>query len=84
MLQFHVELCCVESNVVHKVRRYIQLFVASELVSDVEVTLGGLARDRPSKSRKRPRHYSTSRSMICNRSCEPSPEIRKKSYTPSS
>ncbi len=36
MLQFHVELCCIESNVAHKVRRYINLFVASELVSDVE------------------------------------------------
>ncbi len=30
MLQFHVELCCIESNVAHKVRRYIHLFVASE------------------------------------------------------
>jgi hypothetical protein len=36
MLQFHVALCCVERNVAHKVRRYIHLFVASELVSDVE------------------------------------------------
>ena len=36
MLQFHVEPCCIESNVAHKVRRYINLFVASELVSDVE------------------------------------------------
>jgi hypothetical protein len=36
MLQFHVEHCCIESNVAHKVRRYIHLFVASELVSDVE------------------------------------------------
>jgi len=36
MLQFHAELCCTESNVAHKVRRYIHLFVASELVSDVE------------------------------------------------
>jgi len=46
MLQFHAELCCIESNVAHlsacdhaqagKVRRYIHLFVASELVSDVE------------------------------------------------
>ena len=46
MLQFHAELCCIESNVAHlsacdhaqagKVRRYIQLFVASELASDVE------------------------------------------------
>jgi len=35
MLQFHVEFCCIESNVAHKVRRYIHLFVASELVSDV-------------------------------------------------
>ena len=35
MLQFYVELCCSESNVVHKVRRYVPLFVASELVSDV-------------------------------------------------
>ena len=29
-------LCSIGSNVAHKVRRYIQLFVASELVSDVE------------------------------------------------
>ncbi len=36
MLQFRVELCCIESNVAHKVRRYIHLFVASELVSDIE------------------------------------------------
>jgi len=36
MLQFYVELCCIESNVAHKVQRYINLFVASELVSDVE------------------------------------------------
>ena len=31
----HIELCCIESNVAHKVQRYIHLFVASELVSDV-------------------------------------------------
>ena len=37
MLQFHIELSCIETNVAHKVRRYIQPFVASELVSDVEV-----------------------------------------------
>ena len=36
MLQFNVELCRIGSNVAHKVRRYIHLFVASELVSDVE------------------------------------------------
>jgi len=36
MLQFDVELCRIESNVAHKVQRYINLFVASELVSDVE------------------------------------------------
>jgi len=36
MLQFDVEFCCIGSNVAHKVRRYIHLFVASELVSDVE------------------------------------------------
>jgi hypothetical protein len=36
MLQFHVEYCCIESNVAHKVQRYINLFVASELASDVE------------------------------------------------
>jgi hypothetical protein len=36
MLQFHAELCCIASNVAHKVRRYIHLFVASELASDVE------------------------------------------------
>jgi hypothetical protein len=36
MLQFRVELCYIESNVAHKVRRYIHLFVASEPVSDVE------------------------------------------------
>jgi len=30
MLQFYVELCCIESNVAHKVQRYINLFVASE------------------------------------------------------
>jgi len=36
MLRFHVELCCIESNVAHKVRRYIHFFVASELVSEVE------------------------------------------------
>jgi len=35
MLRFHVELCCIENNVAHKVQRYINLFVASELVSDV-------------------------------------------------
>ena len=28
-------LCSIGSNVAHKVRRYIHLFVASELVSDV-------------------------------------------------
>jgi len=37
MLQSHVEFCCIRSNVAHKVRRYTPLFVASELVSDVEV-----------------------------------------------
>jgi len=36
MLQFNVGFCRIGSNVAHKVRRYIQLFVASELVSDVE------------------------------------------------
>jgi len=36
MLQFDAELCCIASNVVRKVRRYIHLFVASELVSDAE------------------------------------------------
>ena len=46
MLQSRVEFHCIGSNFVHlfaswtrqvgKVRRYIQLFVASELVSDVE------------------------------------------------
>ena len=50
MLQFHVERCCIESNVAHKVRRYIHLFIApggvintkrsitppKELASDVE------------------------------------------------
>ncbi len=36
MLQFDVALCCARDNVAHKVRRYIHLFVASELVSDVE------------------------------------------------
>ena len=41
MLQFYVVLCCIESNVAHKVQRYIHLFVASGachawLVSDVE------------------------------------------------
>jgi len=35
MLQFDVGVCRIGSNVAHKVRRYIQLFVASELVSDV-------------------------------------------------
>jgi len=35
MLQCHVELCLIEINVAHKVRRYIQLFVASEPISDV-------------------------------------------------
>ena len=35
MLQFHVELCCIENNVAHKVQRYINLFVAPELASDV-------------------------------------------------
>ena len=34
MLQF-IGCCCSESNVAHKVQRYIKLFVASELVSDV-------------------------------------------------
>jgi len=34
--RFHVELCCTGSNVAHKVQRYIDLFVASELVSDVD------------------------------------------------
>jgi len=42
MLQFHVELCCIGSNVAHKVQRYIKIFVASELVSDVlRFILGG-------------------------------------------
>jgi len=36
MPQFDVALCCTIDNVAHKVRRYIHLFVASELVSDVE------------------------------------------------
>lgn len=38
MLQFHVEFCCSESNVVHKVQRYASnlLFVAWDLVSHVE------------------------------------------------
>ena len=36
MLQFDVPRCCTSDNVAHKVRRYIHLFVASELVSDVE------------------------------------------------
>jgi hypothetical protein len=50
MLQFDVELCCSESNPggcsnsytgyytlqAYKVRRCIHLFVASELVSDIE------------------------------------------------
>ncbi len=35
MLQFYVELCCIESNVAYRVRHYIHLFVALELVSDV-------------------------------------------------
>ncbi len=35
MLQFNVGVCRIGSNVAHKVRRYIQLFVASELASDV-------------------------------------------------
>jgi hypothetical protein len=35
MLQFDVGLGYTESNVAHKVRRYIHLFVTSELVSDV-------------------------------------------------
>jgi len=35
MLQFDVALCCIRDNVARKVRRYIHLFVASELVSDV-------------------------------------------------
>jgi hypothetical protein len=36
MLRFNVELCRIGSNVVHKVRRYIHFFVASESISDVE------------------------------------------------
>jgi len=36
MLQFDVALCRARDNVAHKVRRYIQLFVASEHLSDVE------------------------------------------------
>ncbi len=36
MLQFNAGFYRIGSNVAHKVRRYIQLFVASELVSDVE------------------------------------------------
>ena len=36
MLQFYVGLCCIESNVAHKVRRYIHLFVAPDLVSDIK------------------------------------------------
>ena len=35
MLQSHIGLCCIESNVAHKVQRYINLFVALELVSNV-------------------------------------------------
>jgi len=43
MLQFRVELCCIESNVAHKVRRYIHLFVASELaMHGLSPTLRGL------------------------------------------
>jgi len=34
--EFDVPRCRIESNVAHKVRRYIRLFVASELISDVE------------------------------------------------
>ena len=43
MLQFHIELCCIENNVAHlsayehaqagKVQRYIKLFVASRRAS---------------------------------------------------
>lgn len=36
MLQFDVEFCLITSNVAHKVRRYIHLFVASEFISDGE------------------------------------------------
>jgi hypothetical protein len=36
MLRFDVELYHIVSNVTHRVRCYIHLFVASELVSDVE------------------------------------------------
>ncbi len=34
MLRFHLESCS-ENTVAHKVRRYIYLFVAPELISDV-------------------------------------------------
>ena len=30
-LKFHVELCCIESNVAHKAQRYINLFVGAGL-----------------------------------------------------
>ena len=36
MPQFDLPLCRIGRNVAHRVRRYICLFVASELVSDVE------------------------------------------------
>ena len=35
MLRFHLE-CCSENTVAHKVRRYIYLFVAPELISRSE------------------------------------------------
>jgi len=37
MLQSHVELCCIGSDVAHRLRRHTPFLVASELVSDVEV-----------------------------------------------
>jgi len=43
MLQFNVELCRIASNVVHKVRRYIHLFVASEFACPVEFYFTGVS-----------------------------------------
>ena len=68
MLQFNVGGCRIGSNVAHKVRRYIQLFVASELVSDVGRLL--LTRTRVIRTNNKPIRLGRISALLTLASCE--------------